>query len=118
MAKDPLYTPKASYASNALQPEQILWSHVVAQAVIDAASKDKQIKQEVIDWSQSEDFDIVCGMAGMQAAHVLSTIQAVAREKRHKRAFKKAMAFRFLVRMYIDANSGEQDKKRALAGGT
>ena len=117
MTRGPTYTPKATYASNALLPEQILWSHVVAQAVIDAASKDKQIKQDVIEWSQSEDFEVVCGMAGMQAAHVLSVITTVAREKRHKRAFKKAMAFRFLVRMYIDANSGEVDKKRSLAGG-
>lgn len=97
-----------------LQPERVLWLHVIAQAMIDAASKDKEIKNEVRQWLLVEDFEIVCGMAGMQPEWVRHAINAILKDKNQRRAFKKAMHFRFLVRSFVDRHMGTADKRRGL----
>lgn len=95
-----------------LQPERVLWLHVMAQAVIDATSRDRAIRREVSDWIAHEDFEIVCGMAGLDPAHIRYAISALLKDRNRKRAFKKAMEFRFLVRTYVESHTGDVDKKR------
>ena len=95
-----------------LQPERVLWLHVMAQAVIDATSRDRAIRKEVSDWISHEDFEIVCGMAGLDPAHIRYAISALLKDRNRKRAFKKAMEFRFLVRTYVESHTGDVDKKR------
>lgn len=97
-----------------LQPERVLWLHVIAQAMIDAASKDRRIKREVRQWLQLEDFEVVCGMAGMQESFVRSAINSILRTKNQKVAFKKAMTFRFLVRSFVDRHTGSVDKRTGV----
>jgi hypothetical protein len=97
-----------------LQPERVLFLHVIAQAFIDAASKDRLIRREVRDWVGSEDFEIVCGMAGMQESWVRHEINAILRIRRHKESFKRAMTFRFLVRSFVDKHTGTVDKRKGL----
>ena len=88
--------------------------HVLAQAIIDAASLNKEIKKDVAAWRKSEDFEIVCGMAGVNYLHTSYAVDAILKDRNHKRAFKKAMSFRFLIRSYIDSNRGDIDKTRGL----
>ena len=97
-----------------LQPERVLFMHVLAQALIDASSRDREIKRDVIAWRNSEDFEVVCGMAGMSVEHVSHALDAILRDKQPKRAFKKAMSFRFLIRTYIDSHRGSIDKDKGL----
>jgi hypothetical protein len=97
-----------------LQPERVLWLHVIAQAMIDAASKDRAIKREVKAWLEVEDFGVVCGMAGMQESWVRNAISAILRDRNQRRAFKKAMTFRFLVRSFVDKHTGDIDKRKGL----
>jgi hypothetical protein len=97
-----------------LQPERVLWLHVIAQALIDAASKDPAIKKEVKAWLQTEDFEVVCGMAGMRPEWVKSAATAILRDRQQRRAFKKAMSFRFLVRSFVDRHTGSVDKRGGL----
>lgn len=93
-----------------LQPERILFLHVVAQAVIDATSRDKLIRGEVENWVDTEDFEVVCGMAGLQISHMSNLINALLADKNKKRAFKKAMEFRFLVRTFVESHTKSSDK--------
>lgn len=93
-----------------LQPERVLWLHVIAQAVIDASSRDRAIKKEVIDWVDTEDFEVVCGMGGVQPEHISYIIHAILQDRNRKRAFKRAMEFRFLVRTYVESYTGTVDK--------
>lgn len=95
-----------------LSSERVLWLHVLAQALIDGSSRNKEIKTEVREWRNSQDFEIVCGNAGINPAYVSYALDAILRDRNPKRAFKKAMQFRFLVRTYIDSNRGEVDKVR------
>lgn len=108
------YAPLFSMPDATLQPERVLWLHVIAQALIDAASKDRRIKREVRQWLELEDFEVVCGMAGMQESWVRSAINAILRTKNQKLAFKKAMTFRFLVRSFVDKHTGTVDKRGGL----
>jgi hypothetical protein len=94
-----------------LQPERILWLHVVAQALIDVTSKRREIKEEVTDWMATEDFEIVCGMAGLSVLYMHNLFTSLASDRNKKRAFKKAMEFRFLLRTYVESNIGEVDKR-------
>jgi hypothetical protein len=82
--------------------------------MIDAASRDKAIKNEVKAWLEIEDFEIVCGMAGMQESWVRHSINAILRDRDQRRAFKRAMTFRFLVRSFVDKHTGDVDKRRGL----
>lgn len=109
-------TEQSSYASmmhlhgTSMSQEQILWLHVLAQLLLDVTSKQKQIKRDVVDWMASEDFEIVCGMAGVNPIYMHRLFTVLAGDRNKKRAFKKAMEFRFLVRSYVEANSGDADK--------
>lgn len=94
----------------ALQPERVLWLHVIAQSVIDASSRDRSIKKEVSDWVDTEDFETVCGMGGVQIEHISYIIHAILQDRNRKRAFKRAMEFRFLVRSYVESYTGSVDK--------
>lgn len=100
-----------------LQPEQVLWLHVLAQSCIDASSRNKEIRKEVAAWHKSEDFEIVCGMAGVNPVHVSHVFSAILKDRNLKRAFKNAMSFRFLIRTYIDSNRGDIDKHKRLDKG-
>lgn len=106
------YAALESMPDSVQQPEQVLWLHVIAQALIDASSRNREIKTGVRTWRNSEDFEIVCGMAGVSPVYIRYALDAILRDKNPKRAFKKAMAFRFLIRSYIDSNRGEIDKQR------
>jgi hypothetical protein len=106
------YKALLSMPDPTLQPERVLWLHVMAQAVIDATSRDRAIRKEVSDWIAHEDFEIVCGMAGLDPAHIRHAISALLKDRNRKRAFKKAMEFRFLVRTYVESHTGDVDKKR------
>lgn len=106
------YKPLESMPDPVLQPERVLWLHVTAQAVIDATSRDRAIRREVADWIDDEDFEVVCGMAGLDPAHMRHAISALLRDRNRKRAFKKAMEFRFLVRTFVESHMGDIDKRR------
>lgn len=108
------YAKLFDFPDPTLQPERVLWLHVTAQALIDASSRNREIKRGVIDWYNSEDFEIVCGMAGISHTYVSHALNAILRDKNPKRAFKKAMSFRFLIRTYIDSHRGWVDKNKGL----
>ena len=95
-----------------LQPERVLWLHVVAQALIDASSRDTALREEIADWVESEDFEIVCGMASLHLDHMRYAFKAILADKNLKRAFKRAMDFRFMVRTFVESHTGEIDKDR------
>lgn len=95
-----------------LQPERVLWLHVMAQAVIDSASRDRAIRKEVADWVEDDDFETVCGMAGLDPVHMRYAINTLLKDRNRKRAFKKAMEFRFLVRTFVESHMGDIDKRR------
>lgn len=113
MQKEPSsYALLFSLPDSVLQPERVLWLHVVAQALIDASSRDKELRQEISDWVESEDFEIVCGMASLHLAHMRYAFKAILADKNLKRAFKRAMDFRFMVRSFVESHTGEIDKNR------
>ncbi len=107
------YKPLESMPDPVLQPERVLFLHVVAQSVIDAASKNKAIKREVALWIDHEDFEIVCGAAGVDPIIIKSLIIKILRDRNRKRAFHLAMKFRFSVRSFIELHVGDADKDRA-----
>ena len=95
-----------------LQPERVLWLHVVAQALIDASSRNKDLRQETSEWVDSEDFEIVCGMASLHLDHMRYAFKAILADENLKRAFKRAMDFRFMVRTFVESHTGEIDKNK------
>lgn len=109
-----VYEPLIKGEDTIFSPEQRLWISVVMQAAIDAASTNKKVKREVIQWLSCDDFEVVCGMAGMSPVQVSHDINAILAADGQKEAFRKAMNFRFLVRSYIEANMGEMDKDGEL----
>lgn len=114
MQKEPTsYALLFSLPDSGLQPERVLWLHVVAQALIDASSRDKALRQETADWVDSEDFEVVCGMASLHIDHMRYAFKAILADKNLKRAFKRAMDFRFMVRSFVESHTGEIDKNRA-----
>lgn len=103
------YAPLFSMPDSGWQPEQTLWVCVVGQAVIDAASTDESVKDEVAMWLFDEDFPIVCGMASMNPAEVARVVNEILREPNPKKAFRMAMNFRFLLRNFLESQMGEAD---------
>lgn len=93
-----------------MQPEQVLYLHVLAQAVIDASSRDKTMRKGISLWTKHEDYITVCENAGVNPEVCRKLIAGILRERNKKKAFKKAMSFRFLIRSYIDSNRGSIDK--------
>lgn len=111
MEREPsAYTALMNSPGLSLTNERILWLHVVAQCLIDASSKRKELRQETEDWVESEDFEIVCGMAGLHIGHMRHAFNAILADRNHKRAFKRAMDFRFMVRSFIERHTGDIDK--------
>lgn len=105
-----IYEPLTKGEDTVFTPEQQLWISVVMQAVIDAASTHAKLKRDVVNWIGSDDFEIVCDMAGMSPVQVRHTINAILAADTQQIAFRKAMAFRFLIRSYVEDNLGEADK--------
>lgn len=101
-----------TFPDSILQPERVLWLHVVAQALIDASSRNKELRQEIAEWIESEDFETVCGMASLHLDHMRYAFKAILADKNLKRAFKRAMDFRFMVRTFVESHTGEIDKNR------
>lgn len=110
--EESVYKALFSNPDSILQPERVLWLHVVAQALIDASSRDPLIRGEVAEWVDSEDFDVVCGMASLHLGHMRYAFKAILADKNLKRAFKRAMDFRFMVRTFVESHTGEIDKDR------
>lgn len=114
MQKEPSsYALLFDQPGNSLTSERVLWLHVTAQALIDASSRDKELRQEIADWVDSEDFEVVCGMASLHLGHMRYAFKAILADKNLKRAFKRAMDFRFMVRSFVESHTGEIDKGRA-----
>jgi hypothetical protein len=108
--EDSIYKPLTKGDDTIFTPEQRLWISVVMQSAIDAASTNPKVKREVVEWMRSDDFEIVCDMAGMSHLQVRYDLNAILASDTQHTAFKRAMAFRFLVRSYIEDNLGEVDK--------
>jgi hypothetical protein len=111
MEKEPsAYTALLKDPGTSLSSERILWLHVVCQLLIDASSRKQELRQETADWVESEDFEIVCGMASLHIEHMRHAFNAILDDKYHKRAFKRAMDFRFMVRAFVERHTGDIDK--------
>lgn len=93
-------------------PERSLWCSVVGQAIIDAASTDRAIRSEVVQWIESEDFPDVCHMAGLVPEKVRVQLVGILEERNSKAAFRKAMNFKIILRNWIDSHYGEADRRR------
>jgi hypothetical protein len=110
--EDSIYDPLEDLPDSVFTPEQRLWISVVMQAAIDAASTHTRIKRDVITWMRSDDFEVVCDMAGMSHMQVRHDINAILAQDTPQAAFRKAMSFRFLIRSYIEDNLGDVDKDK------
>lgn len=110
--EDSVYTPLTSDPDPVMQPEQVLWIHVLAQSLIDASLNNVEIKSEVAEWAESEDFDIVCGMAGVSPTYVKRELDKILACPTFKEGFAIAMQFRFLMRTYIESHRAGIDKER------
>lgn len=110
MAEKSAYKPLESLPDSVMQPEQVLYLHVLAQALIDASSRDKTMRKGISLWTKHDDFVVVCENAGVNPQVCKKLIAGILRERNKKKAFKKAMSFRFLVRTYINSNRGSIDK--------
>lgn len=110
--EESVYKALLDNPGTSLTNERILWLHCVAQALIDASSRDKTLRQETADWVDSEDFEIVCGMASLHLDHMRYAFKAILADRDLKRAFKRAMDFRFMVRTFVESHTGEIDKDR------
>lgn len=93
-------------------PERSLWCAVVGQTVIDAASTDREIRQEVVDWLESEDFPTVCGMAGLQPHQIRKVIVGILKNPNTKQAFRSAMSFKIILRNFVESHYGDVDKSK------
>jgi len=95
-----------------LSSESHLWIAVVMQGVIDAASTNKELREEIRDWVGTEDYDTVIELSGMNPITVRAKFDEILREKTHRGAFKKAMKFRYAVKAYLTRVGGisKQDK--------
>ena len=107
------YKALLSMPDPTLQPERVLWLHVLAQAVIDAASKRREIKKDIKEWVDTEDFEFVCGAAMVDHVLISALIHRLLNDRNRKRAFHHAMRFRFSVRSFIELHTGDIDKDRA-----
>lgn len=112
MEDDSIYDLLQDLPDSVFTPEQRLWISVVMQAAIDAASTHNRIRKEVVEWLGSDDFEVVCGAAGMSPVQVSHDINAILAADTPQLAFRKAMSFRFLIRSYIEDNLGEIDKDK------
>lgn len=93
------------------QPERSLWCAVVGQVVIDAASTDPEIRQEVIDWVASADAETVCGMAGLKKENILKVVCGILYDPDRKRAFRTAMTFKLTLKNWVESHYGTVDTR-------
>ena len=112
LESDSIYAPIIKLHDATLSPEQRLWISVVMQSAVDAASTNPEIKLEVMNWMASDDFDLVCDMAGMSNLQIRHDLNAILAAPTLKKSFRLAMSFRFLVRSFIEDNLGEVDRHR------
>lgn len=83
------------------------------QGVIDAASTNIELRDEIREWVGTEDYDAVIEMSGMNPIVVRQKFDEILNEKTHNGAFRKAMKFRYAVKAYLTRVGGisKQDKK-------
>lgn len=83
------------------------------QGVIDAASTNPELKEEIREWVGTEDYDTVIEMSGMNPIVVRQKFDEILTEKNHNAAFRKAMKFRYAVKAYLTRVGGitKQDKE-------
>ena len=72
------------------------------QGVIDAASSNPELRQEIDEWVGTEDYDEVIEMSGMSPIFVTNVFEEVLSERDYRAAFRKAMKFRHLVKGYLN----------------
>jgi hypothetical protein len=108
--EDSIYAALFDQPGTSLTSERILWLHVLAQALIDASLTNREIREDAVEWVGTEDFEEVCNCAGVDPIFMHSLFDLVSGDRNKKRAFKKAMQFRFLVRTFIESNMGFADK--------
>jgi hypothetical protein len=108
--EESIYAALFDQPGTSITNERILWLHVLAQALIDCSVNNPEVKQEAVSWVGTPDFEEVCNFAGVDPPFMHSLFQSVMSERSSRRAFKKAMQFRFLVRTYIENNMGFADK--------
>ena len=87
--------------------EHLLWVSVVAQSMVDASSRDRTIRRGIVAWLASEDFEFVCDLASMKHAAVRAIIEDILSTRSKRKAFKKSMQMRFLLRDYLESLMGE-----------
>lgn len=107
--EDSIYAALLDQPGTSLTSERILWLHVVAQALIDSSLTNKEVRDEAVEWVGTEDFEEVCNFAGLDPLFMHNLFKSVINDRKKKRAFKKAMQFRFLVRTYVEQNMGYAD---------
>lgn len=72
------------------------------QGMIDAASSNAELRQEINEWVGTEDYDEVIEMSGMNPVFVASSFDDVLSEPDYRTAFRKAMKFRHLIKNYLN----------------
>lgn len=108
--EDSIYSTLFDQPGTSLTNERILWLHVLAQALIDCSVNNREVRKDATDWIGTPDFDEVCDFAMVDPLLMHVLFEDVAFDRNRKRAFKKAMQFRFLVRTYIEDNIGSIDR--------
>jgi len=108
--EESIYAALFDQPGTSLTNERILWLHVLAQALIDCSVTNLEVREEARSWVGTPDFEEVCNFAGVDPHFMYNLFQSVMWERSSKRAFKKAMQFRFLVRTFIENNMGFVDK--------
>ena len=108
--EDSIYEALLDQPGTSLTSERILWLHVLAQALIDSSLTNREVRDDAVNWVGTEDFEEVCDCAGVDPIFMYGLFEIVSGDRNKKRAFKKAMQFRFLVRTFIESNMGFADK--------
>ena len=111
--KTSAYQSLLSMPDPVLQPERVLWLHVICQALIDCASRNPEIKQDCAKWVKHDDFVLVCDMAGLDPIIIKDLAKKILRKKNQKTAFALAMKFRFITRSWLEQHFGSVDKDGA-----
>lgn len=106
-----IYEAMLDQPGTSLTSERILWLHVVAQGLIDVTLRNREVREDAVGWIGTPDFEEVCDSAGLDPLYMQGLFTELACDRNKKRAFKKAMQFRFLVRSFVDENTGDVDKE-------
>lgn len=87
-------------------PERQLWIAVISQALVDAASPDE--RPSVGDWLDTDDSEAVFHLAGMREEFIRPIFMSIIETRNRKRAFRKAMSAKFMLRSYIEEHLPEK----------